>query len=652
MAAAAAYPAAPPPLPPVPATLTGGWGPCLLIPALLDGSPEDLPGDKDLPGDEERPSGGPPVPEVLKAGRWDRSCGDGAGFASGGVVDRLPPGATLAGLAGDVWERGLERLSDDELIGLLRAARRLASWAGAMELASVADLWRRRMEEEDAGQAGAGAGTGDEIAAALTLTGRSADGLLDLAVSLRRLPATSAALAAGDIDVPRAKVIAEGLTGLSNEHAAAVEQAVIGAAPRQTTGQLRRAVHRAVRAADPAAARQRKEQAEREARVERWTEPAGTAALAGRDLPPAAVLAADANLTGLAHQLKAAGVEGTMDTLRARIYLALLTGAPVTSLLPDDSHRPAAPTPPRDGQAPATPTPPDDGQTHRQGRPGSGSSPGDSFGATSGVPPTAASPTDSPGPGGSGLGRAFPSSPGLSGRVNLTLPLSTWLGRSDAPGHVPGYGPLDATDCRTLADALAAKADSKWCLTLTDAHGTPVAHGCARPRPTGGKRRAPPAARSPDNPTAATRATTPPADNPTATTRATTLPADGSAAAAPPLAWTFTISLLERGPCSHTRQTASYRPTPGLRHLIEIRQATCTFPGCARPATQCDQDHTVPYHLGGRTCECNLAPLCRRHHQVKQARGWTLEQTSPGVMTWTTPAGRRYTTTATEYPPR
>jgi len=30
---------------------------------------------------------------------------------------------------------------------------------------------------------------------------------------------------------------------------------------------------------------------------------------------------------------------------------------------------------------------------------------------------------------------------------------------------------------------------------------------------------------------------------------------------------------------------------------------------------------------------------------VKQARGWALEQANPGVLTWTTPAGRRYTIT-------
>jgi hypothetical protein len=30
---------------------------------------------------------------------------------------------------------------------------------------------------------------------------------------------------------------------------------------------------------------------------------------------------------------------------------------------------------------------------------------------------------------------------------------------------------------------------------------------------------------------------------------------------------------------------------------------------------------------------------------VKQARGWALAQVSPGGLTWSTPAGRRYTVT-------
>ena len=44
-----------------------------------------------------------------------------------------------------------------------------------------------------------------------------------------------------------------------------------------------------------------------------------------------------------------------------------------------------------------------------------------------------------------------------------------------------------------------------------------------------------------------------------------------------------------------------------------------------------------------------LAPLCRTHHQVKQAHGWTLTQPEPGILTWTTPHGRSYTITPEPY---
>src|SRR6266566_2767907 len=92
---------------------------------LADWEPED-------PAPERPEAGGR---EVLKAGRWDRTRGDGGGFAAGGAADRLPPGSVLAGFAADAWAAGLGRISDDELIGVMRAARRLASWAAAMELA-------------------------------------------------------------------------------------------------------------------------------------------------------------------------------------------------------------------------------------------------------------------------------------------------------------------------------------------------------------------------------------------------------------------------------------------------------------------------------------------------------------------------------------
>ena len=131
-----------------------------------------------------------------------------------------------------------------------------------------------------------------------------------------------------------AAVIADEVTGLDGAHAAAVEAAVIAKAPGQTTGQVRAAAHRAVLAADPAAARERKEEAQKDAAVEVWHEPAGTHTLAGRHLPAAGVLAADQRISALARDLKTAGAEGTLQQLRARVFLAVLSGQPLTSLLP------------------------------------------------------------------------------------------------------------------------------------------------------------------------------------------------------------------------------------------------------------------------------------------------------------------------------
>jgi hypothetical protein len=347
----------------------------------------------------------------------------------------------LAGLAGDVWHDGLERLPDDELIGILRAGRRLTSWAAAMELAATADLMRRRFAEEEAGDAGVAEHATDEVAAALTLTGRAADRVVTLALDLARLPATAAALAAGEIDLARAWVIADETVSLSTQHRAAVEQEILGRAGGQTTTLLHRSVRRSVLRTDPAAVKNRKEAAKREARVERWDEPAGAAALAGRDLPAAEVLAADRNLTDVARQLKASGVSATMDQLRAAAYLALLSGQPIPAVLAALASRP----PPRTARA-----------------------------ETAGPPPAWVGTRPPPGCPGfpAGCPRFPPGwaclAPAWAGAVNLTMPLATWLGLSETPGEVAGYGPLDAGETRTLAAMLAAQDGTRWRLTLTD----------------------------------------------------------------------------------------------------------------------------------------------------------------------------------------
>jgi hypothetical protein len=555
----------------------------------------------------------PPGPHQL-AGLWAHTGRDGCGFAAGGVADELAPGVVLAGLAGDMAAAGLGRCSDDELIGLLRAGRRLASWSAWLELSAVGELMERRLAQEAAGHAHVAEHADAEIAAALTLTGRAGGRLLDQAMALARLPLTARALAAGAIDVPRAMVIADELSGLDDGHAAAVEQRLLTRAAGQTTSQLRAAARRAVLAADPAAARARQEEAQRDARVERWAEHAGTAALAGRDLPPAGALAADQHLSELARSLRAAGLAGTMDELRAQVFLALLAGQPVASLLPPGA--PASGEPCASAGLPGSPAGPPLAGTANPGLPGGPAVTGSINPGLPGSPAVTGSINpglaDSPVVTGS-INPGLPGSPVVTGSINLTVPLRTWLGWSESPGEVAGFGPLSGEDCRRLGEGMAADPRTRWCLTVTDRHGHPVAHGCAR--------------------------------------RGRGLPGPLGGGAGPPggLAG-VRLEWLQTSACSHRRESGGYRPPESLQHLIRVRHRNCAFPGCGRPACRCDLDHTAPYHLGGRTCECNLAPLCRRHHEAKQAHGWRLEQPRPGVLTWTTPSGRTYTTHAAVYP--
>ncbi len=305
-------------------------------------------------------------PELFPAGLLIRDgSGMGIGFADGGVLDVLDPGPVLAGFTADAWAGGLGVLSDDELIGVLRAWRRLSSWAAAGELAAVSELTARR--ERGAGVYGPGSSVrqpvdcvADELACALTLTRRGAENLADRARSLADLPATAAGLRLGRIDMPKALAIIDGVAGLEPGLARAVEDMVLVKAPGETAGELRAAVRRAVLAADPAAARVRRETAEKDARVELWDEPAGTKALAGRDLPPAGVLAADQRISAIARELKTRGAAGGLDVLRARVYLALLAGQPLDQLLdqllpaPAGTVQPPGDLPPAHGTAPDT----------------------------------------------------------------------------------------------------------------------------------------------------------------------------------------------------------------------------------------------------------------------------------------------------------
>jgi len=71
-------------------------------------------------------------------------------------------------------------------------------------------------------------------------------------------------------------------------------------------------------------------------------------------------------------------------------------------------------------------------------------------------------------------------------------------------------------------------------------------------------------------------------------------------------------------------------PGVKLRHLSQIRHATCTGPVCRRPSTQADFEHNIPYEAGGRTCMGNGGPKCRHDHRLKQHPRWNVEQLPDG----------------------
>jgi Domain of unknown function (DUF222) len=578
-----------------------------------------------------RPAREPTVPDVIGAGFTHGDEGrfpvpQAGAFEAGGTADGMAPCSVLAELTGQVLEAGLGRLSDDELVGVLRAARRVVSWQSAVELAAVDELAARRAaEQHDAGPHPVERASA-ELAAALTLTGRAADMLLDLASGVTRLPDVAAALSRGDIDPARAGVFAEELASLPWLPASVIAGRQMLAAPGLTTSQLRAVLRRAVLAADPAAGRRRQREARRDARVQAWAEASGNGAIAGRELPPSQALLADKHISALARSLQAAGLPGTFDQARAEVFIALLSGQSPQSLLAARLAEPGSES---------TPEP-------------AGSAPADRAGAEPATSASGGEPAASPGlsgPSGTGLsgtGLSWPAGP--LGTIHLTVPLSTWLSVTDRPGEIAGYGPADAWTCRELAGTMTGQSGTRYCLTITTPDGHPLGHACTSTPPPG------PAPPGPVLPGSRQAGPAPP--GPSQAGPAPPGPPQPGLRGTDAAAWIagLTMEWLEAGSCGHSRQAPGYRPSRLLDHLIKIRNPTCTAPGCRRPAQQCDVDHVIPYDQGGFTCECNCHPACRRHHRCKGTSGWHLEMPEPGVLTWHLPHGRLYTTRAEPYP--
>ena len=117
------------------------------------------------------------------------------------------------------------------------------------------------------------------------------------------------------------------------------------------------------------------------------------------------------------------------------------------------------------------------------------------------------------------------------------------------------------------------------------------------------------------------------------------IPADAAreiAAGAP--SWTRLLTNPETGVVLSVG-SEHYRVPADLRRWLRLRDGTCRFPGCTRPASRSDIDHTRPWEDGGPTDYDNLAHLCRAHHRLKHQSLWAVKQEPGGVLVWTSPAG-------------
>ncbi|MGP4025988.1 DUF222 domain-containing protein [Actinomadura sp. 3N407] len=518
----------------------------------------------------------------------------------------FPPGPQLAICLSGGKQR-LADLTDDELLQVAAAARRQTSWAQARELAAIAELTQRRTAAEADGDPdyrilSAHESVTEEVAAALTVTGNAAATLVHLAEQMTGpLAETGAALEAGRIDMAKARVICDTTDSLPDQVTERVQAAALEKASTQTTGQLRRRIKRIVQRLAPEAVEERRREAVRQRRLELWETASGTADLALCDLAPEDAHGIFNKITAAAHGLRNGGDTRPLHLIRADLAKHLLNGAPLPAAThallthaaqPEDSTAALESTaggPVAGNEVAHRPAAMiDERATHQRGH-----APATEFPvAVRNLPDQAAGRTTSDGHKATDGGRAAETTTSSGTAGHDRLDETSLAHTSDPLTSTVGNDAQDAGTADSVMPGLAAMVNRR----LTHL-----------------------------------RDRTPTAELPTAIDRAMRQITDRLVPQRD--------ALCQGDGARHGRP--GYRPPAGLRREIEERHATCVFPTCNQASHRCDLDHTVPWRPG-ITCRCNLAPLCRRHHRLKQTPGWKLHHIWPGLLVWTTPAGAWY----------
>jgi hypothetical protein len=440
--------------------------------------------------------------------------------------------------------------AQDELAGFVdRAAglRRAAARVEAERLVSIHEAMECAIRHAGAFVRSCGTGAEErdlarravlaELAVACRMSEYSMQRLASEAYTVcTSLPATLAALRAGEVDASQVRVIVDAVSGadLEPDVLARVEGELVALAGSKTPAELRRAAKRVLDQQQAATVAERHARAYAERHVE--VEPAHD----GMAWLSIALRAGDALL--IRDRLRQAARRAGADASEAR------TGAQLEADLARDlllsgtfaADRAADST----GGADAT----DFADTADATR---------AAGARRGVDERSGLGVPSHGTG-AVLAAIRPT-------VHLTVPVLSLLGMDDTPADLDGYGPIDAETARRLV----ANAPSL--------------------------------------------------------TRVLTHPISGA------------VLDVDR---------ESYRVPADLRRWLQVRDATCRFPGCTRRAIGCELDHSEDWAADhGATAHDNLAHLCSNHHHLKHETAWSLRQRAGGVIEWTSLTGKRYRTT-------
>ena len=561
----------------------------------------------------------------------------------------IPPGPQLEQVLSGI---DLARLSGYDCVEVLKARYRQLNHDRAQLMAAMVEVGLcgvgpaddpvRRMAVPDEFSA-------DEVRAALVLTRRAAEAQFWLAYDLlTRLPAVHAAMDAGVLDEPRARVLSEWTMELRPEVARALCAELLPRAPELTTGQLIERIKKLAIALDPEWARRRYEQALADRKVLSHRNPDGSANLSGLNLPLDRVAAASGHIDALAKAAKHTGDPRPIDHIRADLFLGMTdgtyTGLDDTAILEhlrtthtnddatDNNSTDDAPNDdstddegPDDGR-------PDDGPDD-DGGPNNGGGLNDDGGLNDGGSDDGGRPDDDGGPddGGGAAGECSLvdelAQRGLVGAgMELRARLSTLLGHDQYPGELAGWGPLHAELTRDLATTLAR---GQWRFAITDAQGQLLHCGITRARPTGSPTRS-----------ACSRQVVE-LQIPATTLRELT---NGDPDALGTWGPVITDLAHQHSTAQRSLAVDPTRRFPGtaLRRHIQIRDRSCVMIGCRAPTHSTDTDHTLDHAHNGTTTEHNLGTACRHDHRLKHQGGWQLHQPHPGLFHWTSRLGHAY----------